>query len=87
MSVVDDAVEDGIGESGIANDVMPAVDGDLAGDEGSAAAVALLEDFQEVAALLGTERLETPIIEDEKLDAARSWCRCSSRRQSFECSR
>ena len=37
MGVVDDAVEDGIGERGIADDVVPAVDRDLAGEGGAAA--------------------------------------------------
>jgi hypothetical protein len=70
MGVVDDAVEDGVGERWIADDVVPAVDGDLAGDHGGAAAVALLDDLEEIAALLGRERPETPVVEDEEFDAA-----------------
>jgi hypothetical protein len=67
---VDDAIEDGVGVSGIADQLVPLIDGDLAGDDGRAAAVALLEDFEEVMASGGVERLETPIVEDEQLDAA-----------------
>ena len=49
---------------------MPAVDGNLAGDHGGAAPVAVLDDLQEVVTLLGIERLQTPVVEDEELDAA-----------------
>ncbi len=63
MGVVDEAVEDGVGEGGVADDVVPSVDGDLAGDHGGAAAVAFLDDLEEIAALLGPERLETPVVE------------------------
>ena len=45
MGVVDDAVEDGVGQSWIADQVVPAVDWDLAGDQRGAASVAVLDDF------------------------------------------
>jgi hypothetical protein len=45
VSVVEDAVEDGVGEGGIAEVVVPAVDGDLAGDEDGAVAIAVLHDL------------------------------------------
>jgi hypothetical protein len=38
---------------------VPLVDGDLAGDDGRAASVAFFEDFEEVVASCGVERLET----------------------------
>ena len=56
MGVVDDAVEDGVGDCGLADDVVPSIDRDLAGDEGGAAAVALLDDLEQIAALVGGER-------------------------------
>ena len=46
------------------------IDGELAGDDGGAAAVAVLEDLQEVVAGGGVERLEAPVVEDEEIDAA-----------------
>src|SRR6516225_3238997 len=49
---------------------MPAVDWDLAGDQRGAAAVTVFDDFQHVVTLLRPERLETPIVEDQELDAA-----------------
>jgi hypothetical protein len=53
---VDDAIEDRVGDGRIADQVVPAVDRDLAGDDGGAAAVALLDDLEEVATLLGATR-------------------------------
>lgn len=47
---------------------VPLVDRELAGDEGGAAAVAILQDLQEVVAGAGIERLEPPIIEDQQID-------------------
>jgi transposase InsO family protein len=40
VSVVDDAIQDRIGESWVANKVVPAVHGDLAGDQRCATSVA-----------------------------------------------
>jgi hypothetical protein len=50
MGVVDEAVEDGVGISRVADDIVPFVDGDLAGEDGGTAAVAFFEDLVEVAA-------------------------------------
>src|SRR5580704_15279475 len=60
MGVVNDPVEDGVGEGGLADQVVPAVDRDLAGDQRGAASVAIFDDFQHVVALLRPQRLETP---------------------------
>jgi hypothetical protein len=49
---------------------VPVLDGELAGDDGGAPSVAVLENLQEVVAGLGVERLEPPIVEDEELDVA-----------------
>lgn len=67
MGVVDDAIEDGVGVGRIADDLVPFIDGDLAGEDGRAATVALFEDVVEVAAGAGVEGIETPIVEDEEL--------------------
>src|SRR6266436_9579036 len=58
MGVVNDPVEDGVGEGWLADQVMPAIDRDLAGDQGGAAAVAVLDNCQHVMTLLGPQRLE-----------------------------
>src|SRR5512146_222558 len=62
VGVVDDAIEDGVGEGRLADQVVPAVDRDLAGDQRGAAAVAVLDDFQHIMALLGSQWLEAPIL-------------------------
>ena len=67
---MDETIEDGVGIGGIADYLMPALDGELAGDDGGAACVAFLENLEEIVAGLGVERLETPIVEDQELDAA-----------------
>jgi hypothetical protein len=57
IGVVDDAVENGVGESWDPDQIMPAIDGNLAGDDERALVVAIFDDFQEIARLLGAERL------------------------------
>jgi hypothetical protein len=71
MGVVDDAVENGVGERRLADQLMPFVDRDLAVDQRGAAAVAVFNDFEHVMALFGRERLKAPIVEDQQLDAAK----------------
>jgi hypothetical protein len=67
---VNDAVEDCVGIGWIADHRVPALDGELAGDDGGAPPVAFFENLQEVMTGLCVERLESPIVEDEELDAA-----------------
>lgn len=45
MGVVDTAVKNGVGERGIADEGVPFVGEDLAGDEDTPVAVALLDDW------------------------------------------
>ena len=63
------AIENGIGDGGIADDLVPVLDGELAGYDGRASAVAILHDLQHVAALIDEHRLQSPVVEDEQLDA------------------
>ena len=73
MSVVEQPVEDGVAEGRIADDIVPVVYGDLAGEQRAAAGVAVVEDLEEVvASLVGpllarAERIDT-------LDAVRVVC-------------
>lgn len=71
MGVVDQAVEDGVGVSGVADQRVPLIHRELAGDDGGAATVAVLEDLREVVAGRGIERVEAPVVEDEQIDAAK----------------
>jgi hypothetical protein len=71
MRVVHEAVEDRVGISRIADHLMPRRDRQLAGDDRRAAAIAFLQDFEEVMVRLGIEWFEPPVVEDQELDAAK----------------
>src|SRR5580704_5286691 len=66
---MDEAIEDGVGERRAADDLMPLLDRKLAGDDGRSALVTILEDFEEIALLRFGEDRQTPIVEDQELDA------------------
>ncbi len=68
MSVVDEAVEDGVGDGGIRDDLVPMVDRNLTGDDGRTALMAVIDDLEEIATLLAGEWGETPVVEDEEVD-------------------
>jgi hypothetical protein len=67
IGVVQETVEDGVGDGGIADDLVPAIHGQLAGDDGGASLVAILDDLEQVAALLVVELLGSPVVEDEQV--------------------
>src|SRR5271154_1286103 len=69
IGVMNDAVEDGVSERGYPDQIVPAVDGNLAGDDERAFVVAILDDLQQIARLIGRERFGAPIIENQQLDA------------------
>ena len=66
---MDQPVADGVGEGGVADDLVPGLDRELAGDERRSALVAVLDHLQEVAALLVLEGSEAPVVDDQKLGA------------------
>ena len=70
VRVVDDAIEDGVCVGGIADQLVPFVNGDLAGDDRRSAAIALFENLEEIVTRSGIERLEAPVVEDEQLHVA-----------------
>ena len=53
---------------GIGDDLVPVIDRHLAGDDGRAALMPVVHDLEEIAALLGGERSEAPVVEDQELD-------------------
>ncbi len=62
-------VQDGIGERGVADGFVPMLDGQLAGDEGGAGAVTVVKDFQQVAALAVAEAcLQAPVFQHRHVD-------------------
>ncbi len=69
MRAVNDAVEDRVSQGGIPDDLVPAADRDLAGDQQRTLSVAVVDDLEQVAALLGIERLGPPVVDDQQADA------------------
>ncbi len=67
VSVVDQAVEDGIGECGFVDDVVPCGNRELAGDQDRASLVAVLDDFHEVPSLTGGQTIRTPVVQYEQV--------------------
>jgi hypothetical protein len=65
---VHEAVEDGISDRGVDDHLVPVIDGELTGDDGRAAAVAIVDDFEQIAALLRGQRRQAPVVEDQQLD-------------------
>jgi hypothetical protein len=60
VCAVEEAVEHCISNGGVADVSMPVVDWQLAGDHGRSAAVPIVDDFEQIAWLLGDERVSVP---------------------------
>lgn len=69
MRVVDQTVHDGVGEGAVSDDIVPELEGELAGYEGGLPPVTVLEELQEISPLGVGERGEAEVIEDEQLRA------------------
>ena len=70
MSVVNEAVQDGVGVGGIADDLVPAVHGKLGGNERRTSPISFLKDFEKIMPGGGVERLQPPVVENEQIGAA-----------------
>src|SRR5215468_9500403 len=69
MGVVQEPVADRVSERGLPDEVMPLGRRMLARDDRGAAAVAILENLEQVATLLILRRGEAPIVEEEHVEA------------------
>ena len=65
---MDETVEDCVGEGGVAEAVVPFLDRELAGDQGGPGGVSVLEEFEQVAAMVGIELGEAEVVEDEEVE-------------------
>jgi hypothetical protein len=70
--VVQQAVQDGIGDGGLPDDSVPVFDRALAGDDGGSLVVTVLDDFEEIIALRIIERSQKQFVYDEQLDFGQS---------------
>jgi hypothetical protein len=70
IGIVDDAVENRVGECRDSNHIVPAVDRNLAGDDERAFVVTVLDDFEEITGLFRREGFRPPIVEYQQFDAS-----------------
>ena len=66
MCIVDEPVEDGIGDSGVGDGFVPGGHRELTGDDGGACAVAVVEDLQELVVLAILDLGHTPVVDEEE---------------------
>src|SRR3954468_7556653 len=69
MRAVNDAVQDRVTERWIRNDVVPVGHRHLAGDQQRTLPFTVVNDLQQVPALLGVQRFGTPVVDDEQAGA------------------
>ena len=67
MVALHDAVEHGIGRRLISYLLVPVFNGELACDDGGAAACAAIDDLQQVAARLAIHRCHAPIVQQQHI--------------------
>jgi hypothetical protein len=67
MGVVDQAIQDGIGQGGVPDLSMPFIHWELSGHKGGTEAVTVFEDFQEVPALFFSQGGQTPIVQGDQI--------------------
>src|SRR5207249_11551367 len=67
MGIMHEAVEDSVGEGRIADDLVPGIDRQLAGDQRRAGAITVLDDLHEVAPLVGREPVWAPVIKNQQI--------------------
>ena len=67
IGVVNEAVQDGIGQSWVCNDLIPVIQGQLTGDDCRSAFVAVFNDLKHITSLVIIEFFRSPVIENEKV--------------------
>lgn len=68
LGAVEQAVEDGVCDGGIAQPCVPMLDGQLAGNEGGLAGT-VVDDFQQIVSSIGVAGHHVPVVEDQDVDA------------------
>ncbi len=69
MRSVNDAIQDRVPQSWIPDNLVPATYGDLTGDQQRPFPFTVVDDLQQVASLLGVQRLRSPVVDDEQAGA------------------
>ena len=65
VGVVNQAIEDGVGHGGVGNDFVPLLDRILTGNQRGTVATTVVDDFQEIAVLLGTDGGHAQVVDDQ----------------------
>ena len=65
MGVVDQAVQDRVGQCRVADCLVPVVHGQLTGHQGGSPVVAVLQDFQQIVTFGLAQRRDSPVIQNE----------------------
>ena len=73
MGVVDEPIQDGVGDGRIGDQFVLVLDGELAGHDGGGASMPVVEDLQEITLLVGCERRQAPVIQDQERDACQGF--------------
>lgn len=79
VGIVNDAIQNRIAEGGIGNDIVPLRHGHLTRDQQRSLVVAIVDDLEQIRALLGGERFGSPVIKNEEIDALEG---CDQARQT-----
>ena len=72
VGVVDKAVQDGVCISWITDQLVPAGNWELTGNEGCAPAISVFEDFKQMVSGVAVERFQSPVVEDQQIDAGQA---------------
>lgn len=67
MRVMHEAIEDGIGKRGVADEVVPVLDGDLTRDERRASPAPIFDQFEQIAAFAIAQRRQAPVVENQQV--------------------
>src|SRR6266545_4982361 len=68
-ALAEEPIADGVGQRGLPDVVVPLGRGELAGDDRGAAAIAVLENLEQVAALLVLRGGQAPVVDEEDVHA------------------
>ena len=68
VCIVDEPIENGVGNGGVGDHLVPVIDRHLAGDDGGATLMPVINDLEKFATLVAGERRYSPVVEDEKFD-------------------
>jgi len=68
VGVVEEPIEDGIGDGRLTDAGVPLVDRKLAGNDGRAGAMAIVHDLEQVIALLFLGGAGAPVVDDQYVD-------------------